>query len=222
MKKLFTCLALGLSAVAAQANTPLWMRDVKLSPDGQNIAFTYKGDIYKVNVNGGKAEQLTIHSAYECNPIWSPDSRQIAFVSTRDGSKDVFLMNADGSNVRKLTHDSGTEIPYTFTPDGKQVVFSAMLQDPASSAMYPTSYLTELYQVPVEGGRIQQLMAIPAEEACLIDNGKTILYQDRKGLEDPWTKAKSMALKRPRPWCKSFCSGRITSSSSPTAPLRTG
>ncbi len=49
----------------AQAVTPLWMRDVRISPDGSQIAFTYKGDIYKVDAKGGKAERLTTLASYE-------------------------------------------------------------------------------------------------------------------------------------------------------------
>ena len=48
MKKTLAILALGLTAIAGHAATPLWMRDVQISPDGTEIAFCYKGDIYKV------------------------------------------------------------------------------------------------------------------------------------------------------------------------------
>ena len=46
MKKLLTCLALSLVAASSYAATPLWLRDVQISPDGTEIAFCYKGDIY--------------------------------------------------------------------------------------------------------------------------------------------------------------------------------
>ena len=47
MKKLLTCIAMGF-ATTSYAVPPLWMRDVQISPDGTEIAFCYKGDIYKV------------------------------------------------------------------------------------------------------------------------------------------------------------------------------
>lgn len=48
MRKLITSLALVLSALSSYAITPLWMRDARISPDGSEIVFCYKGDIYKV------------------------------------------------------------------------------------------------------------------------------------------------------------------------------
>lgn len=98
MKKTLAILALGLTAIAGHAATPLWMRDVQISPDGTEIAFCYKGDIYKVPAKGGTATQLTTQESYECTPIWSPDGKQIAFASDRYGNFDVFVMPADGRN----------------------------------------------------------------------------------------------------------------------------
>ena len=59
MKKTLAILALGLTAIAGHAATPLWMRDVQISPDGTEIAFCYKGDIYKVPAKGGTAKRAT-------------------------------------------------------------------------------------------------------------------------------------------------------------------
>lgn len=73
MKKLFTCLAVILTALSGYAATPLWMRDARISPDGTEIVFCYKGDIYKVPVQGGTAVRLTTQASYEANPVWSPE-----------------------------------------------------------------------------------------------------------------------------------------------------
>lgn len=169
---------------------------MQISPDGTEIAFCYKGDIYKVPSNGGTATQLTTQASYECSPIWSPDSKQIAFASDRNGNFDLFVMSADGGAARRLTTHSASEIPSTFTTDGNYILFSASIQDPANSALFPTSAMTELYKVPVTGGRTEQVLGTPAEMVCFDKSGKTFLYQDRKGFEDEWRKHHTSSITR--------------------------
>ena len=196
MKKLLTCLALSFVAASSYAATPLWLRDVQISPDGTEIAFCYKGDIYKVPANGGTATQLTTQTSYECSPVWSPDSKQIAFASDRNGNFDLFVMPAGGGAARRLTTHSASEIPSAFTTDGNYILFSASIQDPAGSALFPTSAMTELYKVPVNGGRTEQVLGTPAEMVCFDPSGKTFLYQDRKGFEDEWRKHHTSSITR--------------------------
>ena len=125
MKKLLTLMASAMLLLSTMAITPLWLRDVQISPDGQQILFCYKGDIYKVSSQGGTAIQLTTQDSYECNPLWSPDGRQVAFASDRNGNFDIYVMPADGGSAKCLTTNSAAETPWTFTPDGKYILFSA-------------------------------------------------------------------------------------------------
>ncbi len=184
-------LPLGMSAV-----TPLWMRDVAISPDGSAIAFTYKGDIWTVPSSGGNATRLTSTECYETTPIWSPDSRQIAFASDRHGNFDVFIVDAKGGAPKRLTSNSAAETPEVFSPDGKSVWYSAAIQAPAASAMFPTSRMTQLYSVPAKGGAPVQIMATPVQTPSFIGNDGSFLYQDIKGFEDQWRKHHTSSVTR--------------------------
>ncbi len=185
-----------LQANASQAVTPLWLRDVQVSPDGSQVLFCYKGDIYKVSTDGGTAIQLTTQDSYECSPVWSADGKQIAFASDRHGNLDVYVMSAEGGSATRLTYNSVAEVPQAFTPDGKWVFFGAQIQDPATSVMFPSSSLPELYKVPVKGGRTLQVIGTPAEMLSFAPDGKSFYYQDRKGYEDEWRKHHTSSITR--------------------------
>lgn len=184
------------SGFSSSAVTPMWLRDVRISPDGKNIAFCYKGDIWSVPAAGGTAVRLTTQDSYEAFPVWSPDSKSIAFASDRNGGYDIYVMSAAGGEATRLTFNSASEIPSEFTPDGGKVLFSAAIQDPAQSAMYPASSMTELYSVPVTGGKAVQVFATPAEMLSYSPDGEFFIYQDRKGGEDEWRKHHTSSITR--------------------------
>lgn len=196
MKKLILSLSM-LMPLTMSAITPLWLRDAKIAPDGKSIAFTYKGDIWTVPTSGGEAMRLTATEDYEANPVWSPDSRSIAFASDVNGGFDVYIVDSCGGVPRRLTSNSAAEIPESFSADGSAVLFSASIQDPAYSAMFPSSRMTELYSVPVNGGVVTQVLASPARFISIISGAKdSFLYQDVKGFEDEWRKHHTSSVTR--------------------------
>ncbi len=196
MKTIYSILLLLLLPLYSFAETPLWMRYPAISPDGKEIAFSYKGDIYKVASTGGEAKQVTMHEAYDYMPVWSPDGKNIAFASDRYGNFDIFLVSTEGGNVKRLTTYSSSEAPYSFSPDGKYIFFGAKIQAPAASAAFPSGVMSELYKVPVNGDRPEQIMAVAAENICFTKDGKKFIYQDRKGQEDRFRKHHKSAVTR--------------------------
>ncbi len=199
-KKIFfiSLLLLASNSILFSQNTAevLWMRYPAISPDGKFIAFSFKGDIYKVSSDGGNARILTTNPAYDYMPVWSPDGQTIAFASNRYGNFDIFTMPAEGGEPTRLTFHSNNEYPSAFTTDGKEIIFKAVIQDNVKNILFPSDVLPELYSVPTAGGRIKQLLTTPAENAVFSPDGRYIAYHDSKGYEDNWRKHHQSSVTR--------------------------
>ena len=186
MKKtlIFAALSLSLS-VAAQTN-PLWMRHTSISPDGQTIAFSYKGDVFTVPASGGQARQLTSNAAYDSYPIWSPDGKKIAFASSREGSLDIFVMDKFGGEPKRLTTRSTNETPIAWR-DNEHILFSAAIMPTAKSIFFASSQFPQVYEVNLKGDRPKLFSVVNMEDLSINQKGE-ILYHDKKGYEDPFRK----------------------------------
>jgi len=197
MKKLIVLsLFIILSFMLIAQESPKWLRYSSISPDGQKIAFTYKGDLYLVPAGGGAAEALTFHEAHDFMPVWSHDGKKIAFASDRFGNFDVFVIDAKGGQPIRLTYHSSGEFPYSFSADDKTVLFGAQRQDDVLHRQYPTGSQPEVYQVAVNGGRVNQLWTIPAEDINVSKDGQRIVYHDKKGGENAWRKHHTSSIAR--------------------------
>lgn len=175
---------------------PLWLRYPAISPAGDCILFCYKGDIYKVNSSGGTAVPLTLYQGQDFKPVWSHDGKMIAFASDRFGNFDVYVMPSQGGKARRLTFHSANDYPADFTPDNRRVIFSSSRIDTAANTQFPGRTYPELYSVGTEGGRVEQLLTLPAEEAKFDSTGNRIIFHDRKGFEDHWRKHHTSSVTR--------------------------
>lgn len=197
--KRFTIFLLGIFIAGtsiAQSN-PLWLRYPAISPDGKQIVFNYKGDLYKVATAGGAAVPLTLHDAYDYMPVWSHDGKWIAFSSDRFGNFDVYIIPSEGGEPKRLTFNSAGDFPYDFSPDDKHLIFGSGRNDLATSVRFPVNgVFRKLYTVPVNGGRSVMLSAAGMENAHYSKNGSEIIYQDNKGFEDPWRKHHTSSITR--------------------------
>ena len=105
-------------------------RSLALSPDGSNLAFSYRGDIWVVPAAGGRAIALTSNVEEDDKPIWSPDGKWVAFASDREGNWDIFAVPVDGGATTRLTYSSNTEIPSSWV--GDKITMDAAYEKAAS------------------------------------------------------------------------------------------
>ncbi|MBA2499657.1 MAG: PD40 domain-containing protein, partial [Chitinophagaceae bacterium] len=99
-----------------------WM-NLDLSPDGKEIIFDLLGDIYSMPVTGGNAKVLRTGLAYEVQPRFSPNGKQILFTSDAGGGDNLWIMDKDGENAKQVTKETFRLLNNgVWMPDGQYVV----------------------------------------------------------------------------------------------------
>ena len=154
------------------------------------MAFAFRGHLFTVPSAGGAAVPLTSGPAHDFQPVWSPDSKSIAYASDAYGNFDVYIIPATGGAAKRLTTYSTDEIPTSFAPDGQSILFSSHRQDAKSNAQFPSPRVSpELYRVSIEPGHApEQILTTPALAAHYNRAGDKIVYEDLKGYENLWRK----------------------------------
>lgn len=118
------CLAVATLQICAQESLPL-LQKVRLSPDGKEIVFAWRDDIWKAPSIGGAAIRLTAHPAADSQACFSPDGASIAFISQREDGAQVFTMPANGGAAECWTVHTEGHALQQWTPDGKGFLVSA-------------------------------------------------------------------------------------------------
>ena len=135
---------------ATESNKPLTpeavlkvqsIADLEFSPDGARLAFVVteppKGEnrpthIWMYEKGTGKIRQFTFSPKNENLPRWSPDSRQLAFLSNRGEQQQIYLIRMDGGEAIALTSGKRGVRSFDWSPDGKKIAFLA--PDPKTDA----------------------------------------------------------------------------------------
>ncbi len=99
-----------------------WL-DLDVRDDGAEIVFSMLGDIYVLPIAGGKARRITSGAAWDVQPRYSPDGKQIAFTSDRGGGNNIWRMKADGSGASAVSKEDFRLLNNPiWTPDGNYLV----------------------------------------------------------------------------------------------------
>ncbi len=130
--------------------------------NGEQVAFTYAGDLYTVSKDGGIARKITSHEGFEMFARYSPDGRTIAFTGQYDGNTEVFTIPAEGGKPKRLTTTATlgrddvsdrmgpNNIVMGWTPDGKNIIYRSRKQS-------FNDFVGQLFSVPFQGGISSEL-----------------------------------------------------------------
>jgi tricorn protease len=132
---------------------------------GNQLVFTYAGDLYSVEKTGGIARKLTDSPGYEMFARFSPDGKRIAFTAQYDGNTEVFTIPSTGGEPQRITYTATLQrddlsdrmgpnnIVMTWTPDGKNIIYR--------SRRYSfNDFRGQLFSVSSEGGLSLELPLI--------------------------------------------------------------
>ena len=142
------------------------------------IAFSYGGDLWIVDRNGGDARRLTSDAGIEIDPIFSPDGSMIAFTGEYDGNEDVYVIPAAGGVPKRLTSHPGSDQVAGWTRDGKRILF----RSPRGSY----AGFTQLFTVPLTGG-LPELIPLPmAVEGSYSPDSSHLAYVPFTNFRESW------------------------------------
>jgi tricorn protease len=181
-KFLLLMVLIGFSAIAAfSQNARPYFTEPALSPDRKEIAFASGGDIWTVPATGGVASLLVSHSANEARPLYSPDGRQLTFISSRTGNGDIYLLTLATGDLKRLTFDDGFDQLDGWSRDGRWIYFSSTSRDIGG--------LNDLYRVSPSGGTPMMVSAdrYTNEYFCApAPDGKTLAFSARGIASGQW------------------------------------
>jgi tricorn protease len=161
----FSCL---LTPVFSQ-NDVVLIRYPAISPDGSLISFSFQGDIWTMPAVGGVPIRLTVHEAYESNPVFSPDGKRIAFSGARFGNNDIYVMPVNGGQPERLTYHSSDDMISTWTTSG-DILFSTARE------FRQVERPLEVYTIAAKGGTESRLMDAVGFDPAQSPNGRFIAF----------------------------------------------
>ena len=99
---------------------------ISAAPGAQRLAVTARGEVFDVPTKSGVTRTVThTPGANDRGAVWSPDGKNIAYISDLTGETEVWLQPAEGGEARQLTKDNDTYIRrLKWSPDSKTIYYT--------------------------------------------------------------------------------------------------
>ncbi|MEM6469004.1 MAG: S41 family peptidase [Planctomycetota bacterium] len=148
-----------------------------VSPDGNHIAFAWAGEVWVSKIDGSGLQRITAHPADDTSPKFSPDGDEIAFVSSRTGSRQIFLVSISVAEdtirtgtPEQVTHHSEGFTLHGWFPDGKHVLATG-------SRDHGWRYARRMIRVNVRERVAEEVLVDAiADEPAVAPDGSRILF----------------------------------------------
>ena len=173
------------NAVAQDVPPIASLAEPSISPDHSEIAFVSGGDVWSVPSSGGTARLLADTGGAAERPLFSPDGKHLAFVSTRAGDVGVMVLDIAIGKLRRLTYDDIVPTLDAWSADGNSLYFS--------TSAGAVGYETIIRRVPLSGGTPVDVRAetfVNQMDAAPSPDGKSLAYV-RHGFEQWWRRGHS-------------------------------
>jgi tricorn protease len=190
MKSCFSLFAYLVAAFSAFAASPATRLLHNPALNKTQIVFSYSGDLWTVNRQGGTATRLTSGAGIENLPVFSPDGETLAFTGEYDGNVDVYTMPSAGGVPKRITYHPGADYAAGWTPDGQRILFRSNRQS--------FSRYTQLFSVAKDGGLAEALPLPMAFSGAYSADGKQVVYAPLDGGQFGPTPERWVAWKRYR------------------------
>ncbi|MBU3009816.1 PDZ domain-containing protein [Polaribacter vadi] len=145
------------------------VRTPTISPDASKMAFGYHGDIWVLDLKTNQTNRLTIHQAYESNPIWNTKSNEIIFMSNRKGSRNIFKTDLNGGVPNQITFYPTTDTPSQWNANG-DIIFSS------NRIFKGTERESSIYKINEKGETPTRFMEALGSQASVSPNGKFVAF----------------------------------------------
>jgi tricorn protease len=136
--------AICANSLASEPNARPYFYEPSVSPVTNEVAFVSGGDIWTAPLTGGDARLLISNPANDTRPLFSPDGKQLAFMSNRTGNEDIFVLALATGDVRRVTYDDGNDHLDAWSHDGKYLYFSSATNDIGS--------MNDIFRIAAVGG----------------------------------------------------------------------